>query len=243
MFSVSASPDIILCGWLGSKPQLTNSLSLPTFRRVPVKGTRGRSLCWEPKVVKSFPFKPSGESEYSHACFVLCLSLPVHSTSFVLISVHFFLASGVANTGSRVGPQNKTGHPVRCHKRLVQVPVLRAHRIQTGSKTLLLCSMRVNQTSTCDLIDCLASIKSVQRICWKILLSVANKWNVNIEIRLLLIVLIKCCYCWWIVSRTVSKRFTCNLMTRIESLLTNFEHVPRPEVTLCDFDRTLKSED
>ena len=44
----------------------------------------------------------------------------------------------VANAGSCVGRQNKIGHPARCHGRLMQVPVLRAHGIQIGSKTCVI---------------------------------------------------------------------------------------------------------
>ena len=35
----------------------------------------------------------------------------------------------VANAGSCVGPQIKIGHPVRCHRRLMSVPLLSAHGI------------------------------------------------------------------------------------------------------------------
>ena len=43
---------------------------------------------------------------------------------FVSIPLHFFLALGVVNTGSRVGPQNKIGHPGHCYKRWIPAPVL-----------------------------------------------------------------------------------------------------------------------
>ena len=42
------------------------------------------------------------------------------------------------DTGSRVVPQNKTDHPARRYRQFMQVPVLRALRIQIGSKTCII---------------------------------------------------------------------------------------------------------
>ena len=45
-----------------------------------------------------------------------------------------FPVLAVASAVSCVGQQNKIGHPARCHRRLMQVPVLSAHGIEIGSK-------------------------------------------------------------------------------------------------------------
>ena len=39
-----------------------------------------------------------------------------------------------ANNSSRVGPQNKLGHPARRYTQLTQIPVLSARGIEIGSK-------------------------------------------------------------------------------------------------------------
>ena len=77
------------------------------------------------------PFEAWSRSVYSHTYyayfqkFLPCLFLPfqsIHLHFFQNLS-RFFTVSAVANTGSCVGPQNKTGHPARGR------PQLSAHGI------------------------------------------------------------------------------------------------------------------
>ena len=71
---------------------------------------------------KRSPFKVWSRSVYSHTCYAYCqeflprLFLPlrsIHLHFFQNLS-QFFPVLAVANIGSCVGPQNKTGHPVGC---------------------------------------------------------------------------------------------------------------------------------
>ena len=55
--------------------------------------------------------------------------LPVHSPAFSANLSRVFPALAVADNGSCVGPQNKTGHPTHCYRQLMQVPVLSARGI------------------------------------------------------------------------------------------------------------------
>ena len=66
--------------------------------------------------LKGSPFKTWSRSVYSHTCYTYFLAYVYLSSPFTCIlfktSANFFHVLAVANTGSCVGPQNKTGHPV-----------------------------------------------------------------------------------------------------------------------------------
>ena len=77
-------------------------------------------LCGENTELKRSPFEGWSRSAYSHTCYAYCQEfLPCLFLPFQSIHLHFFPkplpiffpALAVANTGSCVGPQNKTGHP------------------------------------------------------------------------------------------------------------------------------------
>ena len=63
---------------------------------------------------------------------MLISALPVDSSQNLSRVVPVF---AVADTGFRVGQQNRIGHPAHRYRRLMQVPVLCAHGIEMGSKT------------------------------------------------------------------------------------------------------------
>ena len=113
-------------------------------------------LCWELRAGKGSPFKPGvGQNIVIHASvtarnFFLISNFLDQSTSFFSkTSCKFFLALSVANTCSCVCTQNKWGHPVFCHKWLVQVPMLspcigelqvqklKSHLVRTQSLNIL----------------------------------------------------------------------------------------------------------
>ena len=72
--------------------------------------------------LKCSPFKAWSRSVYDHTCYAYCQGfLPCFSLPFRSIHQHFFQnlsrffpVLAVANTGSCVGSQNKTGHPAGC---------------------------------------------------------------------------------------------------------------------------------
>ena len=71
--------------------------------------------------LKCSPFKAWSRSVYSHTCYAYCQGfLPCSFLPFWSIHLHFFQNLSwflpvltLANTGSCVGPQNKTGHPAK----------------------------------------------------------------------------------------------------------------------------------
>ena len=89
-------------------------------------------------VSKGFPLKPGvyqniviQATPAARDFFLELISiLPVHSPAFFPNhSRFFFLVLVVANSGSRVGLQNKIVHPARRYRELMQVPVLSARGI------------------------------------------------------------------------------------------------------------------
>ena len=68
------------------------------------------------------PFKAWSRSVHSHTCYAYCQGfLPCCFLPFLSVHLHLFQnlsqifpVLAVANTGSCVGPQNKTGHPAGC---------------------------------------------------------------------------------------------------------------------------------
>ena len=72
--------------------------------------------------IKRSPFKAWSRSVYSHTCYAYCQEfLPCLFLPFQSIHLHIFqnlsrvfTVLAVSNTGSCVGPQNKTDHPAGC---------------------------------------------------------------------------------------------------------------------------------
>ena len=71
--------------------------------------------------------------------FLPNFTLLVHSPAFFSkTSLEFFSVLAAANTGSCVGPQNTIDHPANHYRQLMQVPMLCASGIETGSKTCVI---------------------------------------------------------------------------------------------------------
>ena len=86
--------------------------------------------------LKGYSFKAWSRSEYSHTCPAYCHGFIVNfypSWPFTCIFFQNFSRGfpvlAVGNTGSRVGPQNRTGHPAHRYWQLMQVPVFSASGI------------------------------------------------------------------------------------------------------------------
>ena len=110
---------------------------------------KSKSPLLRTREVKSFAFKVRNRSEYRQAYFSHCQEFlsfwflynfrSIQSHFFRNLPLGFFLALGVANRGSRVGPRNQIGHLGRYHDAGV-----------------------LDAPYTCDLRHCLVSIECVQ---------------------------------------------------------------------------------
>ena len=98
-----------------------------------------------PKLSKVLSFEPGVSQNTASQALpaarnstLLLYTFQVHSSSSSFrILLQFFFASGVANAISCVGPRYEIGHYVRHQRRLIQVPVPRARRIQRLQKVRL----------------------------------------------------------------------------------------------------------
>ena len=120
------SPDVILCGWLGSKHQLTNKYCIPPSFLLPrsreLRTQKLKSHLMRAQSLKVLLLKPAVghyiamyatltardfflPNFYPSGPFTCIFSQKLSRDSPVL---------AVANTGSCVGPKNKISHPVGC---------------------------------------------------------------------------------------------------------------------------------
>ena len=132
------SPLYSICAGLGVEYQVA-SQAPPSPLHTPQRGTVDAEMK-DPSIknteLKGSLFKALSRSEYSHACFTYCLGfLPWTNVyrpgpvTFIFPNPLLTFSCVVANAGSSVGPQNKTGPPARFHRRLMQFSVLSAHGI------------------------------------------------------------------------------------------------------------------
>ena len=134
-FSFSSSSSVLLFLYFSSSSNSSSSLSSPcsgVLRTQKLKTHLVRS-----QSSKALHFKPgAGLCIAMHATptareFFLANFYPSGPFTWICskTSPEFFAVLAVANTGSCVGPHNKTGHPAHCYRQLMQVHVPSARGI------------------------------------------------------------------------------------------------------------------